>query len=168
MLNWGYTHPSQPLGKKGEDKHAQRPFSPVTSLLSRSSGEKMSTAMFPVQLTPSSRTWCARMGGLQGEPRLLLTCPPDPHHQCTHFLQGDRQPLLSVRVSSTTDPWGISLGGNLQSKDAPPSYTCGGIQDLRTAELLLILCCPFPYFLCSLLRPLPILFFFSFFCPGGR
>lgn len=75
--------------------------------------------------------------------------PPDPHLPTTHFLQGDRQPLLSVRVSSTTDPWGISLGGNLQSNDAPPSYTCGGKQDLRTA-LLLILCCPFPCFLCCL------------------
>lgn len=40
------------LGRKVELEHAQRPYSPVTSLLFRTSGEKTSGAVFPVQLTP--------------------------------------------------------------------------------------------------------------------
>lgn len=72
--------------------------------------------------------------------------PSPPLH--AHFLLGDRSALLSVRVSSATDPWGISLGGNLVlslQRYIPLSSTWEGKQDLRMA---LILCHPFPYRLC--------------------
>lgn len=106
-----HTHSDQRLGEKGGVECAQRPYSLVTSLLFRRTGEKPSGAVFPVQLTPSMSRWCAQMYVcVVGSNFPWTWASPLPH---THFLLGDRQPLLSVRVSSAADPWGLVLGGNL-------------------------------------------------------
>lgn len=60
-----HSQTDQPLGEKGDIVCAQRPHSPVTSLLFRTSSEKMSGTPFPVQLASSSRS-CAWIGGCVG------------------------------------------------------------------------------------------------------
>lgn len=126
-----------PFGKRGVDECAWRPFSHVTSLLFQSSGEKMSAAVFPVQLTLSSRRWCAWMEGLWGEPHLLLSTPPLPPPLLhAHFLLGDSRLCLLSGCPRPQTRGASHLVGNWSScsKDTPlPSYTWEGKQDLRMA-----------------------------------
>lgn len=112
----------------------------------------MSAAVFPVQLTLSSRRWCAWMGGLWGEPHLLLS-PPLHHHHCMHTSSWEIvssaycQGVLGHRPVGHLTWW---ESGSPAPKIRPPSsYTWEGKQDLRMA-VQLILFCPFPYCFCYL------------------
>lgn len=169
-----YTHTGQPLGEKGGVECARRPHSPVTSLLFRTSGEKTSAAAFPVQLTPSTSRWCARMGGLLCRQQLPLNRLP--YHCYTH-----------THAHTLTSSWeicGLCFLSGCPQPGTPGAPRLVGIWSSRSMDA------PLPTderenktwerhrssssaivshisFAVSLLHPRSFPFF-SFFCPGGR
>lgn len=173
---WGYLRHTQRhthilLGSKLE-LSVHRPYSTVTLLLFRTSGEKTSSALFPVQLTPTASKWCARVEGACGGQQLPLNSSIPFHRHCythTYTLPHGRygasafcQGVLSHR------PLGpLSLGGNLVFSlhlhrhplptDEKENRTWGGHCSSSFAVVSHI------FFAISVLR-LHALLYFSFFC----